>query len=270
MPLVQCRACKHEVSSDAPSCPQCGAPDPSGAKAAAAAAATAKSRLGCVWVVIGVFVLLVVGEIVESWSPPPTSTGDRTVNLDTLRTVDSTRALAFLAGGVHTVRDSMDTDLRIHLSHLSIPHAALHRRVVDLLLDSMRATLAGDSDRGDASLARAAYDRELYDPLTPGQETRRATLRRRAADRDAQHTVEERRAFAATYETKMLEQYQDVHASAVGPYATTFRIEYILMSRPLAYNLLKNAQIIAGLKARGFRRIILTDGDDETYSWDIP
>jgi hypothetical protein len=67
----------------------------------------------------------------------------------------------------------------------------------------------------------------------------------------------------------MLEKGLDVYASAVGNNNTTFRIKFILTSRPLVYKLINDASFTGQLKDLGFKKFIMTDGYNDTWNVDL-
>lgn len=87
---------------------------------------------------------------------------------------------------------------------------------------------------------------------------------------EAPPSPEERRAgrqrFAKEYEKKMLLKNVDMTVRAIGPEARTLKMTYILAGRPLAYQISQDREIMANLQSLGFRRVIVSDGHDESYS----
>ena len=75
--------------------------------------------------------------------------------------------------------------------------------------------------------------------------------------------------FAKQYEQLMLEKGLDVYASAVGNNNTTFKIKFILTSRPLVYKLINDASFTGQLKDLGFKKFIMTDGYNDTWNTDL-
>jgi len=75
--------------------------------------------------------------------------------------------------------------------------------------------------------------------------------------------------FAKQYEQLMLEKGLDVYASAIGNNNTTFRIKFILTSRPLVYNLINDTSFTGQLKDLGFKKFIMTDGYNDTWNADL-
>lgn len=75
--------------------------------------------------------------------------------------------------------------------------------------------------------------------------------------------------FAQQYEQLMLGKGLDVYASAIGNNNTTFRIKFILTSRPLVYKLINDASFTGQLKDLGFKKFIMTDGYNDTWNTDL-
>jgi hypothetical protein len=75
----------------------------------------------------------------------------------------------------------------------------------------------------------------------------------------------DRQEFAEDYESKMLMNGMDMHASTLGAEARTLRLQYALISRPFAYQLSNDQGIMNNLQRLGFRQVIMTDGYEETY-----
>jgi zinc ribbon protein len=87
-----------------------------------------------------------------------------------------------------------------------------------------------------------------------------------SAKPSAQATYANRQKFAEDYENNMLQKGVDMHASTLGSEARTLRLQYVLISRPLAYQLSNDQDIMRNLQSLGFRKVIMTDGYDETYN----
>ena len=78
--------------------------------------------------------------------------------------------------------------------------------------------------------------------------------------------IEQRKQFAKTYEKNLLDQGMDVYASTYGKDNTVMEIKFVLINRPFVHNFLKDASAIATLRSLGFKKLILTDGYDSTWS----
>jgi hypothetical protein len=90
-------------------------------------------------------------------------------------------------------------------------------------------------------------------PAAPSPEERRAARQR----------------FAEEYEKKMLTKGMDFTVRATGPQRRTLDMKWILVSRPLAYQLSQDQEVVENLQQMGFRRVIIGDGHDERYSFTI-
>lgn len=125
------------------------------------------------------------------------------------------------------------------------------------------------------------YNQELRKLPTDSQEYKEA--REFYADLKANQTKREKQAeaarvaslmpkriqFAKQYEQLMLEKGLDVYASAIGNNKTTFRIKFILTSRPLVYKLINDASFTGQLKDLGFKKFVMTDGYNDTWNTDL-
>ena len=64
----------------------------------------------------------------------------------------------------------------------------------------------------------------------------------------------------------MLKQFHDMYVRTSGPGNTTITFRYVLMSRPMVYNLVNDAGFMAKLRSLGFKKAVFTDGYDETWT----
>jgi|SRR5882672_3139797 len=74
-----------------------------------------------------------------------------------------------------------------------------------------------------------------------------------------------RKIGADNVERGLLSQGYDATVTVSGPENRTIRITYVLMSRPLVYQLTAEGKFLNQLSAQGFRRVILSDGYDSTW-----
>lgn len=75
-----------------------------------------------------------------------------------------------------------------------------------------------------------------------------------------------RKEFASMTEQEYLKDGMDYYFRAQGKNNTTLYIKYVLMSRPLAYNIINDSLFIQTLRSLGFKKLILTDGYDSTWT----
>jgi hypothetical protein len=88
-------------------------------------------------------------------------------------------------------------------------------------------------------------------------------------DQLAKAAIEKRQAFAETTEHVYLSLGRDVHMAARGPEADTLYMKYVLLGRPDAYQFSTDHELMGNLKNLGFRKAILTDGYETTYTIQI-
>lgn len=103
---------------------------------------------------------------------------------------------------------------------------------------------------------------------------RRAEVAARAqaveAKKQQQLTAGVRKQFAEELEQNMLAQGDDVSIAAVGPNSETLRIRWVLIDRPFVYKFINQSTVqVQMIKAAGFKKLILTDGYDKSWSYDV-
>lgn len=81
--------------------------------------------------------------------------------------------------------------------------------------------------------------------------------------------IEDRKKFAKSYEKELLKKGADVYVTTLGKDSTTLHISHILMNRPRVYNFSNNPSSMATLKSLGFKKVIMTDGYDKTWSFKV-
>lgn len=96
-----------------------------------------------------------------------------------------------------------------------------------------------------------------------------AKRQKEQAIRDKLAPISARQAFAKVYEAALLSQMMDAHVSTSGKEHTILRVEYILMNRPLVYNLSNDTEYVGQLRSMGFKKIIFTDGYDHSWSFTL-
>lgn len=78
-----------------------------------------------------------------------------------------------------------------------------------------------------------------------------------------------REIVAEQMEKKMLSEGMDFEFSVSGADKTVLRVKYVLMSRPLVYKLTNETDFLQNLKDAGFKKVIFTDGYDESWTYDL-
>ena len=81
-------------------------------------------------------------------------------------------------------------------------------------------------------------------------------------------------AFARQYYSDELEKVylskgMDVEVSVSGTDNTTIKLKYVLMSRPLVYQMTNDSSVTGKLRELGFKKIIFTDGYRNTWTHDL-
>jgi hypothetical protein len=84
-----------------------------------------------------------------------------------------------------------------------------------------------------------------------------------AIDKAIADDAEGRKLYAKEYEKKALLAGYSVTVSTSGPKATTFNLKYAGLTKASVYQTLNNADLQAGLRQQGFRRLNVSDG----YEW---
>jgi hypothetical protein len=87
------------------------------------------------------------------------------------------------------------------------------------------------------------------------------------------NNVDGRKAYAYRLEENFLRSGMDVHVTPEGDKGTTLRVKYVLFSRPLMFKLQEEGKLIPDIidqaKARGFRKLIMWNGYDLSWTWDL-
>lgn len=115
-------------------------------------------------------------------------------------------------------------------------------------------------DPGLRTAANKAW-RIVEDLEAPERERRKAQMIADDAAGRATH--------ARSMEELMLRNWYDTTVRVSGPKNTTLTITYVLISRPLVYNLINGENFLPNLRERGFKQLILTDGYGKTWKFDL-
>ncbi len=81
--------------------------------------------------------------------------------------------------------------------------------------------------------------------------------------------VADRRAYPALLERNFLKQGMDVYVTVEGQEATTLRVKYVLMSRPMVYKIQTETDFVQNCRAMGFKKVIMDDGFRSTWVFDL-
>jgi len=78
-----------------------------------------------------------------------------------------------------------------------------------------------------------------------------------------------RQLVAEQMEQRMLSQGMDMQFTTSGADNSTLTIKYVLMSRPLVYKLTNESDFLSNMRNAGFRKVIFTDGYNESWTYDL-
>ncbi len=78
-----------------------------------------------------------------------------------------------------------------------------------------------------------------------------------------------REVLAKILEEKMLKTGQDYSINAIGENKDTLKIKHVFINRPFVHNFTNNNEMTMKLKNAGFKKLILTDGFDSTWTIDL-
>jgi hypothetical protein len=81
--------------------------------------------------------------------------------------------------------------------------------------------------------------------------------------------IVQRQNFVDAYERQLLDQGMDVYVSALGKTKQTLKVKWVLVSRPLVYKMINNPDFVSKLRELGFKKLIMTDGYNDTWSIDL-
>lgn len=169
--------------------------------------------------------------------------------------------------------DSLAYDEWVGKTNRPVRDSALHRRVLELRLDSARRLLQPSGAR-KVPLSAFAHQQlaAMYEPMTDAQrvakERVQSTINRITDAVSDSIARQERLEFAVDYERDLLRKNIDATVRATGRDATTLRVQWILASRPLAFQLAEDPGVNRRLSTLGFVKFVISDGD-QSWSWDI-
>ena len=85
--------------------------------------------------------------------------------------------------------------------------------------------------------------------------------------------VEGRRAYAKLLENNFLRNSMDATVTTEGDKGSTLRVKYIGFTRPAMFKLQEEGKLIPDIieaaKSRGFRKLIMWNGYDLSWAWDL-
>lgn len=154
-------------------------------------------------------------------------------------------------------------------------------------LDRAKATLKVGAD--SVTLALANRDLDALKTTDLANQATQVRARYEASEASAKHaaavaaeksTREEKATEAAinrilrdqmakTVENSMLDEGYNVDVTAEGPDHTTLRLRWIFVSKVFAHQLSQRTEVFENARKIGFKKIVATDGYDETWTWKL-
>ena len=80
---------------------------------------------------------------------------------------------------------------------------------------------------------------------------------------------QQREVFASATEEVFIKSGMDIKVTVAGAKKEQLRLKYVLMSQPLVYKFQNDAKLPEQARFLGFRKIVYSDGYDETWSVDL-
>ena len=263
MALKPCRECSHKISTEANSCPNCGAKNPTGSRISAK-----QGCLGCLGLIVLMVIMTSLINTCGSGSTPSSSVMSHSrvnpsVNPDSVWAAGNASQLGSLSR-----RDSMRYDHITRTTGLTPAEPKFHERVVAMRIADARDASKRPESRGDALTFLSLADT----PFTSTQSAAIKSLRTSISasiDRDTRKAgIPLRRAYAATLRNKFLDDALDIKVSALGDDATTLKLEFVLFNDVWSHKLV-TGEFQQLLRQMGFKRLRMTDGYDWGYYWDL-
>mgnify|MGYP006890186188 CR=1 FL=1 len=239
MAMTTCKECKAQISTTAEACPQCGAKP--------------KKTSGCAIIVAAFFGLILLSAIVRGCSDSPTtSTSAPAASTNTAQPAPASPAkadpAAVLAESKKTV-DEIEARLKDNAERLKKYYGT-----------------ADQVKEATGDLIKLAVVKGLYEKSSIKEEK---SLSGRADSLIAKVSQQQRVLYASTAEEIFVKNGMDVRVSASGAKKDQLRLKYVLMSQPLVYKFQNEMKINEQARVFGFKKIIYTDGYDETWTVDL-
>lgn len=115
----------------------------------------------------------------------------------------------------------------------------------------------GHATHPEAQKVLASIDKRTAE----GEEIARKAVEKARAD-----NVSGRRSFAGSYEREMLRKGMSVTITTEGEKSSVLKVKFVLMSKALAFNMKENDKFTDQLRELGFRKLIMTDGYNASWS----
>ena len=238
--MTTCKECKAQISTTADACPHCGA--------------KRKKTSGCAVIIVGFICLLALSSLMRACSG-----GSSTPSTPT----NSAPASAS--------EPAPSEPAKVEPAEV----LAQSRRTVDEIEARFKETTAnlkkyyGTADQvkqATDDLIKLAVVKGLYGDSKVNEE---ASLSRRANSLIPKLMQQQRTIYASATEEVFVKNGMDVKVTANGAAKEQLRVKYVLMSQPLVYKLQNEMKFSENAKTLGFKKIIYTDGYDETWTVDL-
>lgn len=236
MAMTTCKECKAQISTTAEACPQCGAKP--------------KKTSGCAIIVaafFGIVFLSVITRGCSESSSTSTSAPSAPTRPAPAAPVKADPATV-LVESKKTV-EKIESRLKENAERLKKYYGTT---------DQIKAATA--------DLIKLAVVKGLYEKSSVKEER---SLSGRADSLIARVSQQQRTLYASTVEEIFVKNGMDVRVSASGAKKDQLRLKYVLMSQPLVYKFQNEMKISEQAKIFGFKKIIYTDGYDETWIVDL-
>jgi hypothetical protein len=122
---------------------------------------------------------------------------------------------------------------------------------------------ADEVKQATADVIKLAVVKGLYGKSSAAEEKNLAVRAEAVAEKVI---LQQRAIYASAMEEVFVKSGMDVKVSAIGAKKDQLKLSYVLMSRPLVYKFQNEMKINEQAKAVGFKKIIYTDGYDETWT----
>ena len=239
MAMTTCKECKAQISTTAGACPQCGAKP--------------KKTSGCTIILAIFFGFVLLSAITRgcssnsSNSNSPSNSSSNSTQSNPAAPVKADPA-AVLTESKKTV-DEIESRLKINAEKLKKYYGT-----------------ADQIKEATADLIKLAVVKGMYEESKVKEEK---NLSARADSMITKVSQQQRVLYASTAEEIFVRSGMDVKVSASGSKKDQLRLKYVLMSQPLVYKFQNEMKISDQAAVFGFKKVIYTDGYDETWTVDL-
>lgn len=236
MALIKCKECGNQVSNTAAVCPHCGAKVPR---------TSAFTKLVAAFIGLGMF-----GSIMSSINKnKPTENPEANI------------AVAAPAPPQAPPPVKSPTELLEEAKKLSTSVEKATLEELNLARDLLAKIPADAPESKEAS--------KISKKIAPAIAKKEETLKSAQKKIQAALALATRQKIAETWETSLLDKGMSVDVTAEGKEKTTLKLKYVLVSKAFAHNLTKNGEFIQTLRNAGFKKLVMTDGYDDTWHLEL-